>query len=105
LHTKQLLFYDYFADDIRTAKKVITIRDHHESDYSAGDTVRAVGLESGEVIAMLYIEHVAALRFDDINEHHAAAENMSLEQLKRLIGQIYPDTDNLYLIEFKLSKD
>ncbi|HIB8944032.1 TPA: ASCH domain-containing protein [Proteus mirabilis] len=37
-----------------------------------------------------------------MNEFHAQQEGMSLPTLKALIKDIYPTTENLYLIEYKL---
>jgi len=99
---KQLLFFDYFAADITSGCKTITIRDHRESDYCAGERVVAVGLDSRQPFADLMITGVNSLNFADISERHAREENMTLAELKALIREIYPNIDQLYLIEFSL---
>lgn len=38
---------------------------------------------------------------DTLSEKHAQQENMSLDELKRVITDIYPDQHQFYVIEFK----
>jgi uncharacterized protein YqfB (UPF0267 family) len=45
---------------------------------------------------------VEPLHFDDINEFHAEQEAIELPKLKQLIREIYPNTDELFLITYEL---
>ena len=47
---------------------------------------------------------MAPLKFDDINEFHAEQEAIELPKLKELIREIYPNIDELYVIEYELIK-
>jgi uncharacterized protein YqfB (UPF0267 family) len=42
------------------------------------------------------------LLFSDLQEVHAAQENMTLGELQELIQQIYPGHDEFWLIDFEL---
>ncbi|EOW0442607.1 ASCH domain-containing protein [Providencia rettgeri] len=42
------------------------------------------------------------MSYDDISEYHAKQEAMSLETLKALIKEIYPNEQYLYVITYQL---
>lgn len=41
------------------------------------------------------------MTLDTLNEKHAQQENMSLDELKRVIAEIYPNHTQFYVIDFK----
>lgn len=97
-----ITFFERFKADILSGKKTITIRDKAESDFAVGSKVRVETFENNEYFADITISAVSKIRVDNLNELHALQENMSLEQLKDIISEIYPDQKNLYVISYKL---
>ncbi len=43
----------------------------------------------------------STVTLDTLTEQHAQQENMTLEQLRQVISEIYPAEDRFYVIEFK----
>lgn len=43
----------------------------------------------------------STVTLDTLNEKHAQQENMSLDELKRVIAEIYPNQTQFYVIDFK----
>ena len=43
----------------------------------------------------------STVTLDTLTEQHAQQENMTLEQLRQVIREIYPAEDRFYVIEFK----
>lgn len=66
--------------------------------------VEVFTLETDRKVCDIKILSVAPLKFDDINEFHAEQEAIELPKLKELIREIYPDIDELYVIEYELIK-
>lgn len=98
----RITFFDWLLPSITAGNKTITIRDASESHYVPGTRVAVHGLESGHYAGDIEILSVTPLAFDAINDTHAAQEYMPLPRLKALIRDIYPTTDTLYLIHFRL---
>ncbi|MEZ9198614.1 N(4)-acetylcytidine aminohydrolase [Shewanella sp. 10N.286.54.B9] len=97
-----ITFFQRFESDILAGKKTITLRDHSESYFEAGQTVHVANLETSHCYGQLEILSVAWVKFDDLNQLHAEQENMTLAELKTLIREIYPEIEQLYQINFKL---
>ncbi|MCL1048402.1 N(4)-acetylcytidine aminohydrolase [Shewanella abyssi] len=97
-----LTFFQRFETDILAGRKTITLRDQAESHYQAGQQVKLANLESGRCYGQALILSVEWVDFDQLNQQHAVQENMSLNELKSLIREIYPAITQLYQIEFKL---
>ena len=97
-----ITFFQRFEADILAGKKTITLRDHSESNFEAGQTVKVANLENGHCYGQLEILSVAWVKFDELNQLHAEQENMTLDELKTLIRDIYPAIEQLYQINFKL---
>ena len=53
-------------------------------------------------VCEIEIRSVSPLGFEEINEFHAEQEAMPLDELKVLINKIYPSTNKLYVISYKL---
>lgn len=100
MSTKFITFYQRFAADILNGKKTITIRDEEAKYFKTGDVVHAYTYETRELFASLAITAIEALRFEQINAHHASQENMTIAELREVIKQIYPDKQQLYTITF-----
>lgn len=95
-------FFEFLTPLINTGKKTITIRDKTENDYVAGSQVKVIALETNEKVCDIKIESIKPIRFNEINDFHAQQEAMSLAALQKLIKQIYPNTDELFVITFQL---
>ena len=89
---KELLFLSRFEQDILAGNKTITIRDEGDSHYEPGSRVNAVVYEEGRVFGQLEITGVEPVSIDALDEEHAERENMSLQQLRDVLEDIYPGT-------------
>ncbi|KAN0026624.1 hypothetical protein ACTFIV_007613 [Dictyostelium citrinum] len=97
---KEITFYKRFEKDILEKKKTITIR--REGDLKEGDMVRVSKYEDNKFFCNIKILSVSPIHFTQLNEKHAIQENMTLNQLKNVISEIYPGLLDLFLIEFIL---
>ncbi len=98
----ELTFFQRFEADILSGKKTITIRDASEKDYEPDSVVQVSTFEEERWFCALKIASVTPIQFAELSEFHASQENMSLPELKRVIREIYPDTDELYVIAYSL---
>ncbi len=98
----KITFFERFEAAILSGDKTITIRDKAESHYVAGTNVAVHTLETDRKFCDINILSVEPVYFDDLNEFHAQQEHMSLAELKTIIREIYPETNDLYVIEFNL---
>ena len=98
----KITFFDFLMPSIVAGNKTITIRDKSESHYVVGTDVEVFTLETNLKVCDITIESVKAINFDDINEFHAQQEFMELQKLKDLIKQIYPNTNELFVLGFRL---
>lgn len=99
----KITFFEFLTPLIVAGNKTITIRDKSESHYVAGSRVEVFTLETNQKVCDIDIESVSPLMFEDINEFHAQQESLGLQELKDLIKEIYPDTDELFVIAFTLA--
>ena len=97
----KITFFERFEATILSGDKTITIRDKSESHYVAGTTVSVHTLETDRKFCDIQILSVDPVHFDELNEFHAQQEHMSLTELKQIIRDIYPDTDELYMISYQ----
>lgn len=98
----EMTFFERFESDILSGKKVITIRDESEKDYVIGTEVEVSTYEDNRRFCRLAIDNVESINFDDLNQYHAEQENMTLEELKNIIEEIYPNKGQLYVISYHL---
>lgn len=98
----KITFFEFLTPLIKSGKKTITIRDKSESHYLVGSQVAVFTLETDQKVCDIEIESVEPIKFDHINEFHAQQESLGLQRLKDLIKEIYPDTDELFVITYKL---
>jgi len=99
---RQITFYQRFEADILSGKKTITIRDASEKHYVTSTVVQVFTYEDARKFAQLEILSVEPILFNQLNNKHAQQENMSLDELKKVIQQIYPNTQQLYVISFRV---
>ena len=98
----KISFFEFLTPLISSGKKTITIRDKTENNYVVGSQVEVVTLEANQTVCDIKIESVKPIQFNEINEFHADQEAMSLPTLQKLIKEIYPNTDELFVITYKL---
>ncbi len=98
----EMTFFERFEADILSGKKVITIRDDSEKDYVVGTEVEVSTYEDNRRFCRLAIDKVEPINFDDLNQYHAEQENMTLDDLKQIIEEIYPHKGPLYVISYHL---
>lgn len=101
---ESITLYQRFEADILSGKKTITIRDTAEKHYFPGSLVQALTYEDQKKFGKLKILSVESIQFKQLNKSHAQQENMSLDELKKVIQKIYPNTKQLFIISFILFK-
>ena len=99
-----ITFFERLLPLVVSGEKVITIRDESESHYVPGTMVKVYALETAKYYTDIEILSVEAITYDDINEYHAKQEAMTLDVLKKLIREIYPTEQFLYVIQYQLVK-
>ena len=99
-----ITFYQRFESDILAGRKTITIRDKSESHFKAGDILRVGRFEDNQYFCTIEVLSVLPIMLDNLTEQHAAQENMSLSELKKVIREIYPSEERFYVIRFKINK-
>ncbi|HCH0720750.1 TPA: ASCH domain-containing protein [Vibrio parahaemolyticus] len=97
----EMTFFERFESDILSRKKTITIRDASEKDFEINSIVQVSTFENGRWFCSLKISSVTPVRFSELNDFHAEQENMTLPELKRVISEIYPNVDELFIIEYQ----
>lgn len=96
-----ITFYSRFQQDILNGTKTITIRDASESHFMPGQRLRTGRYEDDGYFCTLEVLSVTPVTLVQLNEEHARQENMTLDALKNVIGDIYPGLSELYVIAFK----
>ena len=97
----KITFFEWLTPSIKAGKKTITIRDSSESHYIPNTCVKVFTLEKNEYVCDIKIISVDKICYEDINQHHAEQEFMSLEKLKQLIREIYPNEDEFFVITYQ----
>ena len=101
----KITFFQSLVPLITSGNKTITIRDEKESHYVPDTKVVVYTLETNERVGVIRIISVNPLAFGEINEFHAQQEGMELGALKKLIREVYPGVDELFVIEYELIKE
>ncbi|WNY85803.1 N(4)-acetylcytidine aminohydrolase [Leclercia adecarboxylata] len=101
MQPNDITFFQRFQDDILAGRKTITLRDESESHFKAGDVLRVGRYEDDDYFCTIEVTGTSTVTLDTLSEKHAQQENMSLDELKRVITDIYPDQHQFYVIEFK----
>ncbi|WP_394205795.1 N(4)-acetylcytidine aminohydrolase [Shewanella waksmanii] len=98
----QITFFEFLTPLVASGKKTITIRDEAESHYVPGTQVEVFTLETQVKVCDIEIVSVEPILFSELNDYHAEQEYLPLEKLKQIIREVYPDTEQLYVISYKL---
>lgn len=99
---KNITFFSRFEADILAGRKTITLRDKSDADYKPGDKVSVARYEDNQFFCHIQVSAVVPITTQQLSEVEAVQENMTLEQLKSTIAEIYPGVSELYKIEFRL---
>lgn len=97
---REITFFSRFEADILAGRKTITIRDSSEFDFQPGEILRVCRNEDGVFFCHIKVNAVTPVTLDALSERHAEQENMSLDELKQVIKEIYPGLEQFYMIEF-----
>ncbi|AZP32412.1 N(4)-acetylcytidine aminohydrolase [Cronobacter sakazakii] len=96
-----ITFYTRFQQDILAGTKTITIRDESEAHFTPGQRLRTGRYEDDGYFCTLEVLSVTHVTLAQLDEEHARQENMTLAELKKVIADIYPGINELYVIAFK----
>ncbi len=96
----EITFFQRFEADILAGRKTITLRDEAESHFRAGQRLRVGRYEDNGYFCTIEVKSVVPVLLSELTQEHARQENMTLEQLKEVIGEIYPGLNELYVISF-----
>jgi len=97
-----ITFFRRFEHDIVAGLKTITLRDESESSFRPGQRLRVGRYEDEGYFCTIEVVSVTPVLLDELNDEHARQENMELAELKQVIGEIYPDLNELYEISFQV---
>lgn len=97
---REITFFSRFEQDILAGRKTITIRDASESHFEPGEVLRVSRNEDGVFFCFIEIKSVTPVQLDALTEEHARQENMTLNELKMVIEEIYPGLKELFVIDF-----
>lgn len=101
MQPNDITFFQRFQDDILAGRKTITIRDESESHFRRGDVLRVGRYEDDGYFCTVEVLGTSTVTLETLTEKHAEQENMTLEALKSVIREIYPNQDQFYVIDFK----
>ena len=104
MQPNDITFYQRFEADILSGRKTITIRDKSESHFKAGDILRVGRFEDNQYFCTIEVLSVSPITLDELKEQHAKQENMGLAELKKVIEEIYPESNEFYVINFQRLK-
>lgn len=99
---KNITFFSRFESDILAGRKTITLRDKSDADYQPGDKVSVARYEDNQFFCHIQVSAVMPITPHQLTDTEALQENMTLDQLKLTIAEIYPGITELYKIEFRL---
>lgn len=98
----KITFFSRFEADILNGKKTITIRDKSEAYFQPDQELDVFTNETDRFFARIKIISITPIKYEELNEQHALQENMTLPQLKKVIREIYPNDNMLFVIQFQL---
>ncbi len=96
-----ITFFQRFEADIVAGRKTITLRDEAESHFRPGQRLRVGRYEDDVCFCTIEVKSVVPVTLSELTDEHARQENMTLPQLKEVIGEIYPGLNELYVISFE----
>ncbi|MEH0887332.1 N(4)-acetylcytidine aminohydrolase [Enterobacter sp. UNJFSC 003] len=101
MQPNDITFFQRFQEDILAGRKTITIRDESESHFKVGDILRVGRYEDEGYFCTIEVTGTSTVTLEALTEKHAEQENMTLETLKSVIAEIYPNQNQFYVIDFK----
>ena len=104
MQPNDITFYQRFEADILAGRKTITIRDKSESHFKAGDILRVGRFEDNQYFCTIEVLSASPITLDELTEQYAEQENMMLTELKEVIEEIYPKSNEFYVINFQRLK-
>ncbi|HHG8773676.1 TPA: N(4)-acetylcytidine aminohydrolase [Raoultella planticola] len=102
MQPNDITFFQRFQDDILAGRKTITLRDAAEAHFKTGDVLRVGRYEDDGYFCTIGVVATSTVTLDTLTGAHAQQENMTLEQLRQVITEIYPGEEQFYVIEFKV---
>lgn len=96
----EITFFQRFEDDIVADRKTITVRDESESYFRPGQLLRVGRYEDDVYFCTIEVKSVEPVLLSELTDEHACQENMTLSELKQVIGEIYPGLNELFVISF-----
>ena len=105
----RITFFERLLPLVTSGRKTITIRDASESHYAPGSLVQVFPLEQQHSVAtscvcQIIIDSVEPIAWESLHQGHADQEGMPLDELKRLLGEIYPNNkEQLFVISYHLA--
>ena len=99
----EITFFERFEEDILAGKKTITIRDESENNFIKNTLVEVSTYETGRHFCQILIKDVQPIQKESLSGFHAKQENMSLNELKQVIDEIYPNVKSLFVISYQLA--
>ncbi|HEY1845300.1 MAG TPA: N(4)-acetylcytidine aminohydrolase [Buttiauxella sp.] len=100
----EITFFQRFEADILADRKTITLRDEAESHFRPGQRLRVGRYEDDVYFCTIEVKSVEPVLLNELTLEHARQENMTLTQLKEVIGEIYPGLNELHVISFERIK-
>lgn len=97
-----ITFFTRFESDILAGRKTITLRDESEAHFKQGQVLRVGRYEDDKYFCTINVLSVTPIQLDALTEEHARQENMTLDELRHVIGEIYPGVTQLYAITFEV---
>lgn len=98
----EITFFERFEQDILLGKKTITLRNEAESHVVVGQILPVSTFETQRWFCDIQVLAVTPITLSELTLLHAQQENMTLAGLRRVIGDIYPGLEQLYMIGFKV---
>ncbi|WP_313107656.1 N(4)-acetylcytidine aminohydrolase [Atlantibacter sp.] len=97
-----ITFFTRFENDILAGRKTITLRDESEAHFKQGQVLRVGRYEDDKYFCTINVLSVTPIQLDALTKEHARQENMTLDELRHVIGEIYPGVTQLYAITFEV---
>lgn len=101
MQANDITFFQRFQQDILAGRKTITLRDASESHFKTGDILRVGRFEDNAYFCTIQVVGTSTVALDTLTEDHARQENMTLDELRKVIVGIYPNQSQFYVIDFK----
>ncbi|MFK3707561.1 hypothetical protein EDF73_11917 [Raoultella sp. BIGb0138] len=102
MQPNDITFFQRFQDDILAGRKTITLRDAAGAHFKTGDVLRVGRYEDDGYFCTIGVVATSTVTLATLTGAHAQQENMTLQQLRQVITEIYPGEEQFHVIEFKV---